>query len=235
MRVRLGLFVPSTNTAMEPEFYRMAPFDVATYTTRLYLEQIDRRNWENIIAEAEEKTRYLTSARVQLIIFGCTGASYTEGKGFNEIVERKIATKANVPCISTSTAVLRALEHLSVNKLSVVTPYPKEANDLLCKFLEENGYEVISIGSSQETVEDKQLASTGKLALETAIKYDSPESELLFISCTAWKSADIIEALESKLNKPVITSNQATLWAALRMLNYEAVRSIDGYGKLFKS
>jgi maleate isomerase len=43
-----------------------------------------------------------------------------------------------------------------------------------------------------------------------------PAAEAYFISCTTIRSAEVIDALEETLGKPVLTSNQAMLWRALR-------------------
>ena len=59
---------------------------------------------------------------------------------------------------------------------------------------------------------------------------DRPESEAIFISCTGLHTFEIIDSLEQDLQKPVITSNQATIWNLLRL---SGVRDhIEGYGQL---
>jgi len=53
----------------------------------------------------------------------------------------------------------------------------------------------------------------------------------IFISCTGISVLEIIEMLEGDLKKPVITSNQVTLWASLRKMGVGG--RIDGLGQLF--
>jgi len=55
----------------------------------------------------------------------------------------------------------------------------------------------------------------------------------VFISCTNFRNIEIIENLERDLSKPVVTSIQATVWAALRKVGIH--ESIGGYGKLLRS
>ena len=57
------------------------------------------------------------------------------------------------------------------------------------------------------------------------------KADAIFISCTALSVIHIIETLEEDLKRPVITSNQATLWAALRKINVG--ETIDSLGTLF--
>ena len=42
----------------------------------------------------------------------------------------------------------------------------------------------------------------------------------------------IIEELEQDLSKPVVTSNQALVWHALRLSGYQD--AVNGYGSLLK-
>jgi maleate isomerase len=54
----------------------------------------------------------------------------------------------------------------------------------------------------------------------------------MFISCVAFHTIEVIEKLEEELNKPVITSNQATMWLLLRLAHIDD--EIKGYGKLLQ-
>ncbi len=74
---------------------------------------------------------------------------------------------------------------------------------------------------------DVSLEETYKLALDV----DSKEADAVFISCTGLRSLDLIDKLEKELNKPVISSNTATMWNVLRMLGIDD--PVEGYGRLF--
>ena len=60
---------------------------------------------------------------------------------------------------------------------------------------------------------------------------DLKEADALFVSCTALPVLQIIDRLEKKLNKPVLSSNQALIWDTLENIGKNV--SIDGFGKLF--
>ena len=62
---------------------------------------------------------------------------------------------------------------------------------------------------------------------------DLSNSDALFVSCTALPVLEIIEKLEKKINKIVMSSNQTLIWETLRSVGYN--KSIDGYGKLLRS
>lgn len=52
---------------------------------------------------------------------------------------------------------------------------------------------------------------------------DHPEADAVFVSCTALPTYDVVAPLEQALGKPIVTANQATMWAALRAVRTNAV------------
>ena len=50
-----------------------------------------------------------------------------------------------------------------------------------------------------------------------AVQADSPETEAIVLSCTDLKALDIVKRLEAKTGKPVVTSNQAMMFALSRI------------------
>ena len=62
---------------------------------------------------------------------------------------------------------------------------------------------------------------------------DLENADALFISCTALPALSIIDKLEKKLNKVVLSSNQALIWDTLEKIGKND--SIKGFGKLFNS
>ena len=55
----------------------------------------------------------------------------------------------------------------------------------------------------------------------------------MFLSCTDWRALETVDRLEKNLGKPVVTANQATIWAAFRTLGI--TEPIKGYGRLMES
>ena len=68
---------------------------------------------------------------------------------------------------------------------------------------------------------------------EVLSKLDLSNSDALFVSCTALPVLTLIDKLEKKLKKPVLSSNQTLIWDTLREVEYN--KKIDGYGMLFNS
>ena len=66
---------------------------------------------------------------------------------------------------------------------------------------------------------------------EVLSQMDLEEADALFVSCTALPVLQIIDRLEKKFNKPVLSSNQALIWDTLEKIGKNT--SINGFGKLF--
>ena len=62
------------------------------------------------------------------------------------------------------------------------------------------------------------------------VRIDSPEAEAIFLSCGDMATLGIVDKLEKRLGKPVVTSVQATFWGTLRAIGIDD--KIDGCGQL---
>jgi maleate cis-trans isomerase len=65
-----------------------------------------------------------------------------------------------------------------------------------------------------------------------AAEVNRPEAQAIFISCSNFRTLGIIESLEQKLGKPVVTSNSASMWKMLRLIHDR--RTPPGAGRLFR-
>jgi maleate isomerase len=233
-RGRVGLIVPSSNTTMEPEFWRMAPEGVSIHTTRLKLVEVTPEALKQMAFEAIRAAEELATAEVNVIVYGCTTGSLLEGIEWEEKIRREIEKKVNVKTITTAQAVIEALHTLGVKKVAVVTPYIEELNAREKKFLEDNGFAVIRI-KGLGIVKNTDIGRLPpwvayRLSKEVA-KEVSSSIDGIFISCTNFRTIEVIEVLETELQLPVISSNTASMWLALRTIG---IRDKLNYGCLFK-
>lgn len=230
-RGRLGLIVPSSNTTMEMELHDYLPEGVSLHTTRIPLKNVTEEELVKMNTLAVEGAKLLRDASVELILYGCTSGSLIGGKDYEKKLEMEIEEEVNVPVISTSTAVIEALKMLDAREIIVITPYTDEINVREKEFLEANDFTVLDIRGLG--IEDNQ--DIGKLEPYSAYRLAKAsfmdEAEAIFISCTNWRTFEIIEALENDLGVPVVTSNQASLWLALREM--DVMERIPGLGRLF--
>ena len=229
-RCRLGVMVPSSNVTMEYELYKMAPEGVTIHFTRIPQTEDTEEQLAAMINYVPQAAQLLAHARVDAIAFGCTSGSFIKGTGYDREIIKRIEENTGVPATTTTTAVLEALKLMEMRKISVGAPYTDPIMQKLKKLLEDNGFKVIKMkGLGLIKGEgDLPLDVTYKLAREI----DSPESDGIFISCTDFKTVEILEILEEDLGKPVVSSNQATMWKLLRLAGLKT--KIRGFGTLLR-
>lgn len=248
-RHRIGLIVPSTNTVCEMDFHRLAPKEVSIHTGRMMiLEETNGpmdwkapMDWEKIHQRMHERcvdvAKGLASARVDLIVFGCTSGSFIKGPGSDTEIATKIEMAVlpiygKIPVVTTSTAVVEALRALSIEKVIVATPYIEQGNQQEKFFLEGNGFKVVDIKGLGLEGFGEYARQEPQTIYDLVKKLDKGGADGIFISCTDFRALDVIEILEKDLRKPITSSNQASLWLSLRKLGLN--ETIKGYGTLLR-
>ena len=224
---RVGLLLPSSNTTMEPEFYSMAPESITVHSARMLLQEVTVNSLEKMAEEAVNAAKLLSTADVDQILYGCTSGSLLKGIKWEESLVNKIQKETGTPTITTAGAVVEALKEVGATNVSVLTPYIDELNRLEKRFLEDHGFYVSNITGLGLT----DNLSIGRVQHDDIMRIidPSPDADCLFISCTNLPVVKFIQKLESRFNLPVVTSNQASMWAVLRAV-YDM--PIEGYGRL---
>jgi maleate cis-trans isomerase len=235
-RARIGLIVPSSNTVCEPEMATLCPEGVVTYSTRVLFQPTLKGlgRMKNYVGKAALE---LSSEGIcKIIAFCCTVGSVMGGIDLEREIINLIEKRANTPAITTATAVKASFDALKVNKIAIATPYYKATNQREKEGFERQGYHVTKIMGYHESAPPRSFKNEmiGRLLPEVAYKMglevNGKENEAIFISCTNFRTIEIIQKLEKETGKPVISSNQATMWYALRRLGLKD--SIKGYGQL---
>jgi maleate cis-trans isomerase len=236
-RRRIGVLLPSTNTTVEPDFYRVAPAGVSIHAQRLWAtEEMTPGSADGMNAEIEDAARYLATAAVEIIGYCCTGGTFYRGPAYDAEVVRRIAEAARVRAVSTAAAIADALRSIGARRISVVTPYLEWENERLRAYYETLGFEVLGVEG------DPQASALGyrgicdcspQSVLEFALTACAPEADALVCSCTAWRSLEVVAELERRLARPVVTANQATIWALFTALGITDPR--PGFGSLIEA
>jgi len=237
-RARVGLLVPSSNTTNEPEFHRVLPEGVSLHTARLPLEDVNADDLETMSRTAEGASEGLGHADIDVVAYGCTTGSLVKGHGYAEKIESDIAAAADAPAVATALAVDRAITELGADSVTVVTPYIDDLNEREQSFLEESGFDVVSMDGRglEANTRIGALRPEGAYRQASAALEDDgtggADADAVFVSCTNYRTFEVIDRIEADLGVPVVTSNQATLWDALRRVEFDHT-SID-LGRLFE-
>jgi maleate isomerase len=221
---------------MEPHAYKMVPDGVTVHTGRLKFGQaVTPETLRELTKDIERETEMLASIPVDIVLLGCTSGTLIEGPGYDQkIISLIEKASKGIPGLTTSTAVLQALRRLGLKKIAVATPYIKAINEAEIRFLEGNGFKVTCL-KGLELLNNSEFLSQPPYVLYN-LAYNAykerPEADGVFISCTSVRSPDVIEDLEKNIGKPVVTSTQASIWAALRKIGIN--EQIKGFGQLME-
>ena len=233
-RGRIGLITLASDTSVLPEYARLMPPGVAVYPAPITLPrgEVAPAALAEMLAghDLERAASLLAWAEVGIIVFACTTGSLVHGIGWDHELIRRIEDASGIPATTTATAVLAALSALGATTLAVATPYLDELNAVERRFLEASGYRVAAI-AGLGCATDPEIGRLGPADAEVLVtRVDSPAADAIFISCTNFHCLDAVASLEERRGKPVVTSNQAGAWAALRHLRID--EPVPGFGRL---
>lgn len=233
--IKIGLLIPPPNIVMEEEFNRvLLPKNITVHATRL------KRSTPNLTLETlsemeksiEESVFLLNMANIDIIVFGCTSGSLLFGFGWDRKIIKRIKKQTKVAVTTTSTSVIEALKGLDLKKVGIITPYIDEINIKEKHFIENYGFEVVFVDGFK-LLDSRMIPKiTGRQILDFLEKFNLIHIDGIFISCTNLKTFNIIDFIEKKYGIPVVTSNQASLWNALRILDKR--EKFDKLGHLLK-
>ena len=233
-RARIGTIIPVSNTTNETEFNRMKPDGVTVHFTRVPLHSNPAEDdFQQMLSHAGEASEDLAAAGADVIAYGCTSGSMICPA---ERLIGKMEEASGKPAMSTAGAILQALKKLGIQRLSMATPYTDATNEKECAFIENHGFNVanvkgLGLGGTLEKIQKISRVSPSDIYTH-AKSVDCPDAEAILICCTDFGSAEIVEDLEQDLGKPVITSNTASFWRALRLLGVD--EKIKCYGQLLR-
>lgn len=235
---RIGVFVPFTNSNLEADMAMMRPNGVSMHYTRLGGYDIDEVPDSEQMAglaqsDMDDAIRLIAGVRPDVVLYGCTSATLSLGPSFDQTLAAKIKRKSGATCITAAGALVNALNTLNVSDIAFASPYVAALNDDAISFLNSQGFNSVSrfdypvdLGNyGQGELQPDQI-------MELAIEADSPQAQAIVLSCTDLRAAEIIKPLEAQSGKPVITSNQAMVFASMQAL---ALReAADGFGRLLE-
>ena len=215
---RVGLIIPSSNRMSEPQLRHFAPPTLGIHVTRLQMTGKWNRSLSALGADLDRAASSLADAKVDLIVFHCTGTSMEEGPEAEARALDRISFATGIAALSTAGAVIEASRALSIRRPVLVSPYVQATNDHEIAYLAAFGIEVVTDVALGLKGGDDYITVPAERWIELARGAMRPEADGLFLSCTNTTQIEAIAPLEQALGLPVVNSNQAVLWAVMRRL-----------------
>tara|TARA_B100002019_G_scaffold292385_1_gene315304 strand:+ start:1027 stop:1770 length:744 start_codon:yes stop_codon:yes gene_type:complete len=231
---RVGLIALATDFRIEKDFMSIIKDQsIDFFVNRIHcyfpLTSENLKKMSNSITEISDDI--LPNEKLDCVVYGCT--SGTIASGYSSIKKKINLAKPEAKVTTPSTAAINALKKLGLKKISIFTPYSKALNDEVVDYFKKENFE-ITTNSYFDISNDLDIGKVDENYLyDTLCEMDLGEAEGLFISCTALPALSIIDKLEKKLNKIVLSSNQVLIWDTLQSIGKRD--RIEGFGRLFKN
>ena len=231
-RAKIGFVLLATEQTIQDDVMALCPDGVGMHFARIATP--DNISEETLLAAgnmlAPAAASILPDGSLDVVSYACTSGSLIVGGDRVDAELRKGAPNAEPT--SLIKGVIRALQAVGARKIVVGTPYLDEVNTIEKKYLENAGFDVLTIEGLNLRKDSDMIRVTPAFICDFALSLDRPDADAIFISCGALRTLDVIGEIEKAVGKPAICSNQAMIWDVLRLAG--VTDAITGYGQLLE-
>jgi maleate isomerase len=227
-----GVLVPATNTTVEIEYGRLPPPTLQVHVARIPLLSSGAETTPRGDADVDYQARLLGSAKVEVVALAQTAAGLSSDD-FDDRITKRMSEAAGVPAITSARAIAMAVQALGARRIALVAPYPVPVLELLERhYGGKYGLEIVASRSFSGT--DSVIYPTlgQALARDAIAQTDRPEIEVFVVPGGNFPTMTFVAEWEREVGKPVITTNQAALWAMLQIMRAE--EKLPGLGRLLE-
>jgi len=231
-RAKLGFVVLAMEQTVEDDVFRLTPPGVGVHFSRVPMSNDATVETLRAMGPRIEEAAGLLLPEDKLDVACYTCNSGTMVIGEERVLEVLARAKPEASPTTVMTGVATSLRALGARRIVVATPYLDEINAYVLAFLEGHGFEVLDLQGlniRENTMIDR--VEPGYIR-DFAASLDRPDADAVFVCCGALRAVDIVGALEDKVGKPAVVSNQAMMWDCLRRAGIGD--RIEGYGRLFE-
>jgi maleate isomerase len=226
-----GVLIPATNTTAELEYTRLLPEDWQAHYARVATSSVNKTPFSPPRDEdVDYQSKLLGTARVETVFLLQTSASLF-ADDYCADVSRRISAAAGVPAFTSAMAIGEAMQALGTKRIALVSPYSEPVNASAKRYYEgKYGLDIVALEGFAAT-DSYAIGQLGpENAREAFARIDRPEIEAFVVPGGNFPTMTHIGKWEREFNKPVVTTNQAALWATRQRLG--SSDPMPGLGKL---
>ena len=244
-RYRIGQIVPSSNVTMEteiPALFRARELiydDRFTFhSSRMRMKQVTKEELAAMDRDSDRCALELSDASVDVMGYACLVAIMSMGLGYHRESQARLhqVTRDNghpCPVVSSAGALVEGLSALGAQRIALITPYRKPLTDLVCQYLESEGFEVLD-AISLEIADNLEVARQDPMApVDLVDRLNLSNVDTLVASaCVQMPSLPAVAHLQAKTGVPTLSASVATSYRMMRELQLDT--QIPGFGALFE-
>jgi len=211
------------------------PDGVCLVETRTLVHDVTVEGLAEAVTQVERAALELASAEVDVILQAGTAIAFFRGLGHDAELSRRIAAATGIRATTSLTAVVEALRALGIRRPAIATSYIADIDARLKDVLEKSGFEVAAIKGMgiQKSIDMGKVKPEETYRLAQDVARSAPGADGILVSCGNLRSFEAIEPLETDTGLPVVTSNQAGLWQALRLVGVN--EHLPNLGRLLRN
>lgn len=232
-RARIGQMRPASAIEGAEEWREVAPVGIAFADARTYLPRVDDDGLKVMMSEVMNAARQLATAKVDLIVQCGAPGTFLRGYGYDDEICKQIKEATGIPAITMMGSQMLALRALGARKVAVATVYSDDFNAKMKTVMEKWGFEVTAMKGLQvlDPSDCNYHDNDSSYRLGKEVFRHKSGADSILVSCGTYRTFKMLPYLEMDMGVPVVSSNQATLWNALRTLGLKDV--IPNLGKLW--
>jgi len=233
LKPKVSLIALSTDQTIENDFQNICnnlPVDI-------FINRIHNKNpltKENLLKMGKDLAsvtkKILPDEKLNTIAYGCTSGTIAIGE--DSVKEKILSAKPGSYVTTPVTSAIKAFQQMNIKKIALFTPYPDAVNKTILEYFTKKNIQVSSFASLNLNLDSEFANVDPNYILEISSQLETKNADALFISCTALPVLNILDKLEKKIQKPVLSSNQTLIWDTIRSVGYKS--AIKGYGKLLE-
>ncbi len=229
MTRHFGMLIPSTNTTVEIEYTRLLPPGLQAHYARLG-KAGDTPFSPSQGTDLAYQSKMLGNAKVEVIALTQTSASLFDDD-YDATAKRQMSAGAGVSAITSAEAIGEAIQALGATRIALVSPYSEEVIGRAKRYYEMRyGLNVVATEAFGATDSYAIGGLSAENATDSFKRIDQPEVEVLVVPGGNFPTMKFVPNWEQQFGKPVITTNQAVIWAVMMALGIS--EPLLGLGRL---
>lgn len=211
----IAVAIPQQNSNMQPEYESMRPEGVNHQMYRFNIAE------QYVVAEAVIATLPQTAGCWPDMVV-CSNSlemrwwSPERQARYREEIQE--AAGENVPVVNATDATIAALKTVGAKKLALISPMDEEKSKSASDYYQAHGFEVVASACFQVATSDRIIDVPVEVIKDAFDDVSDSGADTILHVGGALGIVDMIDELEEKLDRPIVSSNAATYWYALRMM-----------------